>query len=151
MKKGFTLIELLIAISIVAVLSAVGFTVYQSVQSKARDSIRKNDLSKLATALEIYYQQNNQFVVGSDRGDLTSCDSSLTSTFYTSMASGMTNGVPADPLTRQAYCYISLSSGQSFRLFAKMENANNANLTGCPASTYNYSAVSDNINLSCPP
>lgn len=155
--SGFTLIELLITISIVAVLSTVGLIVFQGIQSKARDSIRKNDLSKLAAALEIYYQQNYKYIVNTDGTDLGSCDSSLTSTFYNGIASSMSNGVPDDPLTHQAYCYISLSAGsppkagQSFRLFAKMENANNANLTGCVSSSYNYSAVSDNTSLACPP
>jgi len=62
-ERGFTLIELLVTISIIAVLSSIGLIVYQGVQSKARDSIRKSDLQKLAIALEIYAQQPNGLYV----------------------------------------------------------------------------------------
>ena len=64
MKRGFTLIELLVTISIIAVLSAIGFATYQGIQSKARDGVRKNDLQKVATVLEIYFQKNNKYVEG---------------------------------------------------------------------------------------
>lgn len=64
MKKfvlGFTLIELLIAISIVAIISAVGFVSYSQTQSFARDSRRKQDLRSIQTALELYYQKNKRY------------------------------------------------------------------------------------------
>lgn len=58
---GFTLIELLVVVSIIGVLAAVGFVSYSSAQSKARDSKRKQDLSSLATALELYYGVNKTY------------------------------------------------------------------------------------------
>src|SRR3989344_8459217 len=85
-ERGFTLIELLETISIIAVLSSIGLIVYQGVQSKARDSIRKSDLQKLAIALEIYAQQNRKYVVNSTGEDLTSCTDS---TFYTAITQNM--------------------------------------------------------------
>lgn len=60
-NSGFTLIELLIVISIIGVLAAVGFVSYSSAQSSARDSKRKQDLSSLATALELYYGINRSY------------------------------------------------------------------------------------------
>lgn len=51
-EKGFTLVELLVAITIIAVLAAVGIVVFGGVQAKARDSRRSQDLIAIANALE---------------------------------------------------------------------------------------------------
>ena len=59
--KGFTLIELLTAITIVAILSTVGLTVYSQSQLLARDARRKQDLRAIATGLEFFYQQHRRF------------------------------------------------------------------------------------------
>lgn len=50
--RGFTLIELLIAITIVAILSAIGFVTYSGVQKSARDTIRQTQIIAIAAALE---------------------------------------------------------------------------------------------------
>jgi len=54
-KKGFTLIELLIVISIIAVLSVIGFAVYSNLgaQVKSRNIQRRADLDAIAKALEV--------------------------------------------------------------------------------------------------
>lgn len=57
-KKGFTLIELIIAISIIGIISAIGFVSYSQAQLIARDAKRKQDLRAIATAMELYYQAN---------------------------------------------------------------------------------------------
>ena len=54
MKKGFTLIELLIAISIIGLLTAVGFTTFPSILRLARDTGRRSDLKQVQNALESY-------------------------------------------------------------------------------------------------
>lgn len=60
-KKGFTLIELMVAITIVAVISAIGYISYSSAQISSRDAKRKQDLRSLATALEVYHQANGRY------------------------------------------------------------------------------------------
>ena len=52
--QGFTLIELMVVISIIAILSVIGLTIFSGVQKNARDAKRKADLKAIATALEIY-------------------------------------------------------------------------------------------------
>lgn len=52
-KRGFTLIELLVVISIIAILSVIGLTLFSSVQKSARDARRKMDIDAIAKALEI--------------------------------------------------------------------------------------------------
>jgi prepilin-type N-terminal cleavage/methylation domain-containing protein len=66
-KKGFTLIELMVAITILAVVSSIGFVTYSNSQIAARDGKRKQDLRAISTALELYYQTNKRYpCTGSD-------------------------------------------------------------------------------------
>ncbi len=150
-RNAFTLVELLIVISIISVLSTVGVVTFQGVQSKARDSTRKSDLQKLATALEIYFQQNSKYIVNTDKTDIASCQTDPTSsTFYTSIANNISGGTISDPSSKLAYCYISSNSGQGFRLFAKLENCSDSQIIpniNCTSANYNYSIVSDNLTL----
>lgn len=59
--RGFTLIEILIAVSIIAIISAVGIISYSQAQLLGRDAKRKQDLRGIATGLELYYQKNKHY------------------------------------------------------------------------------------------
>lgn len=61
MRRGFTLIELLVAVTIIAIITAIGLVIYTEVQKSVRDSTRKQDLRSYQTALEVYYQKNGRF------------------------------------------------------------------------------------------
>lgn len=147
MRRGFTLIELLVTISIIAVLSAIGFATYQGIQSKARDGVRKNDLAKLATALELYLQKEGKYPLPQTGAESCSRD---TTSFYSVITPYISGDVPTDPKDKNQYCYISANSGVSFRLFAKLENSTDSNIS-CNPPTYDYTVTSDNTTLSCPP
>src|SRR5436305_1961058 len=53
--SGFTLVELLVAITIVAILAVVGFTLFSGIQAQARDSNRRTEVQEIAKALETHY------------------------------------------------------------------------------------------------
>jgi len=140
-KNGFTLIELLVAISIVAVLSVIGMTIYQGVQAKARDSIRKRDLNNLAIALEIYAQQNGKYITTT--GGIITCPAptDTTSSFYTRITPNMSDGVPPqDPKNKTLYCYLSPIDGSTYTLCANLENTQDPDyvISGCGDSNYHY-------------
>lgn len=138
--KGFTLIELLIAISIIVVLSMLAFTIFRNIQSRARDSIRKSDLNRLATALEIYFQEKNRFVatVNADYtiSDLISCPTdTIPGTFHTLIIDKMSDRiVPTDPKTKIDYCYKSSANGQSYALCSDLENSSDPDYVTSPAN-----------------
>ena len=56
MKKGFTLVELLVVVSIIAILSLIGLTIFTNVQKGARDARRKADVDSIVKAYEGKYQ-----------------------------------------------------------------------------------------------
>jgi len=57
-KKGFTLIELLLAMALMAILIVVFIASFNVTLKRGRDQRRKNDLSQLQKALELYYEDN---------------------------------------------------------------------------------------------
>lgn len=111
-KRGFTLIELLIAVSILAVIAAVGYTSYAQAQLLARDARRKEDIRALRVAIELYYQRNSNSHPAS-LDDLTPA---------------YINTVPKDPSdgTTPYYYNKPATPPPNFVLCAKLENANDS-------------------------
>ena len=60
-KKGFTLIELLVVIAIIGILSTLAVVSLQNARKSARDAKRIADIKQIQTALELYYQDNNEY------------------------------------------------------------------------------------------
>lgn len=57
-KNGFTLIELLVSMGIIAVLTGMAVFNFNQARMRARDVQRKNDLSQMQKALELYKNDN---------------------------------------------------------------------------------------------
>ena len=53
-KTGFTIVELLIVIVVIAILASISIVAYNGIQSRARDTARKSDLSQLSNATKLY-------------------------------------------------------------------------------------------------
>ncbi len=122
-SRGFTLVELLVAITILAVLAAVGVVVFSGVQAQARDSRRSQDLKALANALE------GKRVAGT--------------IYYTSLlAADFANGnVPVDPReATQKYCFWGTTDIPPVASVAKPAAAS-VNWTSCAGPSADYTAI----------
>jgi len=95
-KRGFTLIELMVAISIIAILAAVGLVVYGTAQKTGRISKRIQDLGALKTGLELYKTATGSYPVAATPGTFV-CIGAATSSLIGLVPSYMPS-LPADPL-----------------------------------------------------
>lgn len=65
-NKGFTLIELLVVIAIIGLLASVVLLALNSARAKSRDAKRIADMRQLASALELYFNDNSSYPTNSD-------------------------------------------------------------------------------------
>ncbi len=84
-SSGFTLLELVMVMTIIVVLAAVGVTSYQHIQSKARETILKEDLRTMRKMIDQY---------AADKEKLPQALDDLVSANYM-------RDVPPDPITGQ--------------------------------------------------
>lgn len=64
-KAGFTLIELLVVIAIIGLLASVVLLALNSARAKSRDAKRLADIRQIASAFELYFNDNNAYPTGS--------------------------------------------------------------------------------------
>ena len=62
MKRGFTLIELLIVVAIIAILAAIAIPNFLAAQTRSKVSSVRANFTTLATGLESYYVDNNEYI-----------------------------------------------------------------------------------------
>jgi type II secretion system protein G len=63
-QSGFTLIELMVVVAIIGVLSSIGMVNVRQALEKSANSVRKETLSALRTAIYNYYLDNGRFPSG---------------------------------------------------------------------------------------
>ncbi len=112
-KKGFTLIELMVVISIIGILSVMGYASYTQVQKIARDGKRIADIQEIQKALEQYFATN-----------ANAYPASLTSINNTNYFPNGTS--PIDPTNGAPYTYSYVYQGgsctsQKYVLCARLE------------------------------
>jgi prepilin-type N-terminal cleavage/methylation domain-containing protein/prepilin-type processing-associated H-X9-DG protein len=72
MKRGFTLIELLVVIAIIAILASILFPVFAKARAKARQATCTSQVRQIATAVQMYAQDNQGQYPGVDGGSWSS-------------------------------------------------------------------------------
>lgn len=96
LSRGFTLIELLVVIAIIGILASVVLASLNSARVKGRDARRISDIKQLQLALELYYDTNQSYPVGTGSAS-TTLSALVTNNFISS--------IPADPTNAGTYVY----------------------------------------------
>jgi len=110
LNKGFTMIELIVVIAILGLLSTVGLVSFRTAQIKGRDAQRKNDLSQIQKALELYSNDHQSYPDSLPAAGSSWQDENKT--LYM-------KEIPEDPKFG-AYPYS--SDGSFYLLYARLEN-----------------------------
>ncbi len=63
MNRAFTLIELLIVVAIISILAAIALPNFLQAQIRAKVSRAQSDMRTIASALEMYYVDNNAYPI----------------------------------------------------------------------------------------
>ncbi|MFH1769463.1 MAG: type II secretion system protein [Parcubacteria group bacterium] len=119
-SKGFTLVELIVSIAIVGILVVMINIRLDTVRANDRNAKRLSDLLYISTALEMYYDDNDEYPQGclgtspsghgSDFGD---CD-----TNYITNLINYIDPLPIDPSgdDQYGYTYQVSEDGQNYKL-----------------------------------
>lgn len=145
LKTGLTLIELIIVMAIIAILATGLYVNFIGSIQRGRDSRRKQDLTAISKALELYYNDNNAYPVAPLPWDGTLSHPDNENTIY------MTK-VPNDPQSPDRnYCYWSDGNFDYYRLMTNLENQNDPEILDtpeyCPVDDlyYNFAVKSSNV------
>lgn len=143
-KSGFTLVELLVVMGVLGVLvsSAIILINPKAQIDRAHDAQRKSDLSTIQKGLELYYDDFRSYPTTAD--------------FEAELKNkGYLKEVPKDPVSHLSYTYTQVSSGQAYRLYARLDSDSDPQKCTattcttppayCTASTACYGVSSSNI------
>lgn len=121
-KLGFTMIEILVVMTIIGILATLGIRSFTSSQLKARDLRRKADIANLSKPLEAYFNDYDQYPLGSVGGGIVVDGGTLAwgSEFVDSNDTVYMVQLPKDPLGNQQYYYE--SDGIKWAVYALLEN-----------------------------
>lgn len=75
-RRGFTLIEILIVVVVIGILAAIALPKFGATRRATYYSTLRSDLTNMARAQELYYQQGARFSYAADPSDLNRFDMS---------------------------------------------------------------------------
>ncbi len=97
-NKAFTLIELLIVVAIIGILAAIAVPNFLNAQTKAKIARVESDQKSMATALEMYFLDNNTYVEDHDFPS----DPSQKGLFHLTSPIAYMSALPLDPFPSAA-------------------------------------------------
>lgn len=146
-KKGFTLIELLIVITIIAIMSAVGFTSYTTFIKNSRDAKRQSDLKFIQSALEQYFADQKYYPATITLGSSLTFGNKIYMSKIPSDPNNTVNNYRFEPRVQSCDSSPICDNATAnkcvcYCLFAKMENQQGDKTEGrcfLPSQNYNFS------------
>jgi type II secretion system protein G len=100
-KAGFTLIELLIVVAIIAILAAIAVPNFLEAQVRSKVSRVHNDLRNLATGMEAYCVEWNDYPEASDEGIFVANYPGRSGLLRLTTPVAYLSSVPFDPFLRE--------------------------------------------------
>lgn len=162
LSHGFTIVELLIVIVVIGILAALVLNTFSGAQKKARDSKRKDDISKITKALELYYVDYGRYPSSGGSTTINSAWSTTADSSWDAFSNTLRpymGEVPKDPVSRPGvsmagnYSYFTHSNSsycaapnyQMYILVYQLEAEAQVNtLNGpCPSTPLIYNAYSN--------
>lgn len=156
---GFTLVELLIVIVVIGVLTIGAITIFNPAAQiqKAQDARRKDDLSQMQKAFQVFYQDNGKYPKPASGYEITGLDGITVS--WGDPWQPYMNVLPKDSNSSKNYVYYASSDRQAYYLYASLDRGANdpqvcnggSACTGLPADAgcggiCNYGVSSPNVS-----
>lgn len=116
-KEAFSLIELLVVIAIIGLLSTLSVIALNSARAKARDAKRISDVKQMQVALEMYYNDFNDYPPSLPVSTTIGIGSSTTGVFLRTIPTppepydGLVCNADATPYLKASYNYIKTGGG----------------------------------------
>jgi prepilin-type N-terminal cleavage/methylation domain-containing protein len=147
MKKprGFTIVELLIVIVVIAILAMIVIVAYNSIQGKARDSRRLQDIESIVKALEIYKTTHGSFPAANSTPNASGWEVSTNGASATNFLLALVSSsdgvskIPVDPTNTGNSTDLSPASNKNNYEYFYYQYAAGDN--GCDASRGTYYVV----------
>lgn len=120
-NKGFSLTELMITMSIVGSVAGLAGAQLDDVLPMARDAQRKANIRQVQTALNLYYNDHEQYPVSSG-AEPTAEGWQLIKNILESEDNTYVPEMPGDPLNAEQYVFKYWSNGQKFKITYETED-----------------------------
>ncbi len=120
-NKGFSLTELMIAISIVGSVTTIASAQLDDVLPMARDAQRKANIHQVQTALNLYYNDHEEYPVSASLEPTSEGWQSIKNVLE-SPDNIYIPEMPVDPLNTDQYVFKYSSDGQKFKITYETED-----------------------------
>ena len=104
-ERGFTLIELMIVVAIIAILAGILIPNFVNARSQAQTAACESNLRAIATALELYYADNQVYP--------TASGAAVQPTLLTANGIAYLNNTPKDPAAQNGNATYTLTTVQA--------------------------------------
>jgi len=123
-NKGFSLTELMIVMSIVSTTATLAGAQMDDILPMARDAQRKANIHQVQTALNLYYDNHEQYPISSGNEPTAADWQSMKSVLESAdnLDETYVPEMPHDPLNTDQYVFKYWSNGQKFKITYETED-----------------------------
>ena len=142
-NKWFTIVELVVAMTILLVLTGLGFYSYTQNVVDARDSVRVSDLASVSSQLKLYKKARGAYPLPGDAFNILNRWRIVANQWVLNEDVTLTtlDKIPYDPSLERPYIYSTTRNKQEFQLALTLESAD----SGHALVEWDYKSVSKNV------